>query len=90
HEKYDGSGYPKGLKGDDIPIDGRIVALADVFDALASKRPYKEAWDVGEILDLIRRDTGTHFDPKVVAAFEAGMDEVMEIYHRYQDDPEAD
>ncbi|MEO0854205.1 MAG: HD domain-containing phosphohydrolase, partial [Cyanobacteria bacterium J06648_11] len=88
HDKYDGSGYPQGLKGDDIPLDGRIVALADVFDALASRRPYKEAWDLEDILELIRRDTGTHFDPKVVAAFEAGMAEVMEIYHRYQDIPE--
>lgn len=89
HEKYDGSGYPHGLKGDDIPIEGRIVALADVFDALASKRPYKEAWELEDILSLIRRDTGTHFDPKVVAAFEAGIAEIMGIYHRYQDEPKA-
>ncbi|MEO0802553.1 MAG: HD domain-containing phosphohydrolase [Cyanobacteria bacterium J06642_2] len=89
HEKYDGTGYPNGIKGDNIPLDGRIVALADVFDALASRRPYKEAWDLEEILALIRRDTGTHFDPKVVAAFEAGIDEIIEIYHRYQDEPES-
>jgi HD-GYP domain-containing protein (c-di-GMP phosphodiesterase class II) len=85
HEKYDGSGYPYGLKGEDIPIEGRIIALADVFDALASKRVYKEAWAIGDILQLIQDDTGKHFDPVIVAAFFAGLDEVMVIHDRYRE-----
>ncbi|MEN9205996.1 MAG: HD domain-containing protein [Thermostichales cyanobacterium DRC_bins_46] len=88
HEKYDGSGYPQGLKGEEIPLPGRIVALADVFDALASKRAYKKSWDLTQILEFIDQNTGSHFDPKVVAAFKAGFAEVMEVYERYQE-PEA-
>jgi putative two-component system response regulator len=84
HEKYDGSGYPNGLRGDAIPIEGRIIALADVFDALASKRVYKEAWPIDKILQTILEDTGSHFDPTVVKAFFDGLKEVMEIYERYQ------
>jgi putative two-component system response regulator len=84
HEKYDGSGYPNGLRGEDIPIEGRIIALADVFDALASKRVYKEAWPIDKILQTILEDTGSHFDPIVVKAFFDGLKEVMEVYERYQ------
>ncbi len=84
HEKFDGSGYPYGLKGSDIPIEGRIVALADVFDALASRRPYKEAWDLQDIFELIDKSNGSHFDPDIVAAFDRGRDEVLDIYHQYQ------
>jgi hemerythrin-like metal-binding protein len=69
HEKYDGSGYPSGLKGDDIPLSARIVALVDVFDALTSQRPYKEAWPYEKAIETIRAGTGTHFDPNVVDAF---------------------
>ncbi len=85
HEKFDGSGYPQGLKGEGIPLEGRIVALADVFDALASRRPYKKAWDLEEILRFVESQSGKHFDPQVVAAFNRGCDEILEIYHRYQE-----
>lgn len=69
HERYDGTGYPRGLKGDEIPLSARIVAVVDVFDALISQRPYKEPWSVESALDLIRRESGRHFDPRVVEAF---------------------
>ena len=69
HEKWDGTGYPHGLKGEAIPLSGRIVAVADVYDALLHRRPYKEAWDHRDVLGLIQREAGTHFDPRVVEAF---------------------
>jgi two-component system, response regulator RpfG len=69
HEKYDGNGYPNGLHGEDIPIVARIVAVADVFDALVSERPYKRAWSVEESLEYVRAQRGKHFDPKCVDAF---------------------
>ncbi len=69
HERWDGTGYPAGLKGDEIPLAARIVAVVDVFDALVSKRPYKKPWSVEEALDEIKACSGTHFDPKVVEAF---------------------
>lgn len=69
HERYDGKGYPLGLKGDEIPLSARIVAVVDVFDALISHRPYKQPWSVERALDLIRDESGRHFDPQVVAAF---------------------
>lgn len=83
HEKFDGSGYPRGLKGEGIPLEGRIVTLADVFDALASRRPYKEAWDLEEVFQFVEDNSGSHFDPQVVAAFNRGRSEILEIYHRY-------
>ncbi|ABD01710.1 GAF domain protein [Synechococcus sp. JA-2-3B'a(2-13)] len=85
HEKFDGSGYPRGLKGEGIPLEGRIVALADVFDALASRRPYKEAWALNEVFQFVEDNRGSHFDPQVVAAFNRGRSEILEIYHRYQE-----
>lgn len=69
HEKWNGSGYPAGLKGDEIPLVGRITALADVFDALITKRPYKRAWSFDETLHYIKEQRGHHFDPMVVDAF---------------------
>lgn len=69
HEKYDGSGYQEGLVGDMIPVNARIFAIVDVFDALTSRRPYKEPWPLDKALDTIRCDAGTHFDPDVVALF---------------------
>ena len=66
HEKFDGNGYPYGLKGADIPLSARIVALTDVFDALTSVRPYKEAWSIDKALDYIRSESGKHFDPELV------------------------
>ena len=85
HEKFDGSGYPNGLKGKAIPLFGRIVAVADVFDALTSERPYKKAWDLDRATGLIRESRGGHFDPDCVDAFFDVFDEVLEIKARYQD-----
>lgn len=86
HEKYDGSGYPYGLKGDDIHIYGRIVAVVDVFDALTSHRPYKKAWSFQEALELLISESGKHFDPKIVEAFEKNISEVEEIYNQFKEE----
>ena len=85
HEKFDGSGYPNGIAGRDIPLVGRIVAVADVFDALASERPYKKPWSVEEAMDLIKRESGKQFDPQCVDAFIACFDKVLEIKAIHQD-----
>ncbi len=85
HEKYDGTGYPQRLKGEEIHIFARIVALADVFDAISSKRCYKEAWSLDESLNEIAMQSGLHFDPKVVEAFFAAKEEVLKIYKIYRD-----
>lgn len=87
HEKWDGSGYPRGLEGAAIPLAARIFAVADVFDALSSRRPYKEALPEGEVMDILRRDTGSHFDPAVMAAFERLLPEIRE---RLRDGAEPD
>lgn len=89
HEKYNGSGYPHGLKGDDIPIEGRIVAVADVFDALTSERPYKKAWPLERALKLLVDGRNEHFDGKLVDLFIGSMDEVLEIRKRLADDSDA-
>lgn len=83
HEKWDGSGYPAGLAGTDIPIEARIIAIADVFDALTSVRPYKRAWSVDEAVALIREQSGKHFDPQLVNCFLARLDEIIEIRDRW-------
>jgi putative nucleotidyltransferase with HDIG domain len=70
HEKFDGRGYMRGLKGEEIPVNARIFAIVDVFDALTSKRPYKEPMPFGETMAILRRDSGNHFDPTLIAAFE--------------------
>jgi len=80
HEKYDGSGYPRGLKGDQIPLSARIFAIVDVWDALRSKRPYREAWPYQRVVDHLRSLTGTHFDPIVVDAFLKLVDADQEEY----------
>lgn len=85
HEKWDGSGYPRGLKGDQIPLGGRIVAVADVFDALNSTRPYKKAWSMDESRAYIEQHSGRHFDPRCVQAFVAGWDDVLAIRARFPD-----
>ena len=72
HEKWDGSGYPGGLAGDAIPIAGRIVAVADVFDALTHSRPYKTAWSTADAIAEIESQSGRHFDPRVLEAFLSG------------------
>jgi putative two-component system response regulator len=86
HEKWDGSGYPKGLQGSAIPLVGRIVAIADVFDALTSKRPYREPMSIDEACDIISRGRGKHFDPDVVDAFFGTKEEIMTIKGKYQDE----
>jgi putative two-component system response regulator len=76
HEWWDGSGYPLGLNGEAIPLEGRITAVADVFDALSSKRPYKPAFPAEKCWSIIREESGTHFDPVVVVAFVARRREI--------------
>lgn len=90
HEKYDGSGYPFGLKGDAIPLHGRIVAVADVFDALTTERPYKKPWEIERALDFLRHNSGSHFDPSCVDAFLARIDDALAIQQTYMDDPYQD
>ena len=86
HEKWDGSGYPNSLKGAEIPIPGRIAAIADVFDALTSKRSYKEPFSVEKSLAIIKEGRGSHFDPDVVDAFFAVQDEILTIKEQYHDE----
>jgi two-component system response regulator RpfG len=85
HEKYDGTGYPNGLHGDDIPIVARVVAVADVFDALVSERPYKRAWPLPEGIDFLKSQRGKHFDPKCVDAFLADPTKIEAIYSELRD-----
>lgn len=87
HEKWNGKGYPNNIKGEDIPIYGRIISIADVFDALTSVRPYKKAWPVEEAVDLIKRESGEQFDPAVVDAFFKAFDKIMEIKEKHADKP---
>jgi putative two-component system response regulator len=86
HEKWDGSGYPNGLKGTVIPISGRIAAIADVFDALTSRRPYKEPFSLEKSLVIIKSWRGNYFDPEVVDAFIAIEDEILDIKKEYEKD----
>jgi putative two-component system response regulator len=79
HEHWDGGGYPLGLRGEEIPIEGRITAVADVFDALSSKRPYKEAYAPDKVIDILQRGRGTHFDPTILDAFLRRSDAVMQV-----------
>ncbi len=85
HEKYDGTGYPKGKRGAEISIEGRITALADVFDALTTKRPYKKPFPFDEAVDIIKKSSGTHFDPVIVEIFLNNISKVREIYERYKE-----
>lgn len=85
HEKYDGSGYPNGLAGKDIPLSARIVAIADVFDALTSERPYKKAWTVEKAIALLEEEADKHFDPELIPEFINCLDRVIEIKDKYQD-----
>ena len=86
HEKWDGSGYPKGLKAEDIPIEGRIAALCDVFDALTSERPYKRAWSVEEALAYVDGNAGLHFEPRLVTVFKEILPEILVIRQRFSDE----
>ncbi|MEN8303142.1 MAG: HD domain-containing phosphohydrolase [Campylobacterota bacterium] len=85
HEKYDGSGYPAGIKGEDIHIYGRITALADVFDALTSERPYKKAWSFEETIEFLKNQSGKHFDPLLVELFVNKIDAIREIYLKFKE-----
>lgn len=85
HEKFDGSGYPRGQRGDEIPIEGRIVAMADVFDALSTRRCYKTAMSFPEASDLIALESGRHFDPNLVEAFKSQQAAFRTVYNRYRD-----
>jgi putative two-component system response regulator len=85
HEKWDGSGYPEGIQGEKIPISGRITAICDVFDALVSKRPYKEAWDVEAAVAEIQKGKGFHFDPHLVDVFIQCFPRIMEIKERFEE-----
>ena len=90
HEKWDGGGYPRGLKGKNIPLGGRITAIADVFDALTSKRPHrKEPFSVEESFAIIKEERGNHFDPEVVDGFFAAKDEILSIKEKCKDQDES-
>jgi len=82
HERWDGTGYPRRVSGEDIPLAARIVAVADVFDALTSRRPYKEAWSIERARSAIDEQSGRHFDPEAVAALSRAMPRILEVYER--------
>lgn len=86
HEKFNGEGYPNALKGDDIHIYGRIVAVADVFDALTSIRPYKKAWSFDDAISFLKEQKAEHFDPKIVDIFVGNIVEVIKIYNTFQEE----
>ncbi|MBT0570672.1 response regulator [Curvibacter sp. CHRR-16] len=85
HEKFNGTGYPQGLQGDEIPLFCRIVAVADVFDALTSPRPYKRAWSLEEAVDWLHENAGAHFDPMCIKAFMDAWEEILVVHERYKD-----
>jgi len=84
-EKFNGSGYPNGLSGDDIPLAARIASVADVFDALTSKRPYKDAFSLEKSYAIIKESRGTHFDPNVVDAFFEAQEDIERVYHNFKE-----
>lgn len=86
HEKYDGTGYPKGLAGDRIPLPGRIMAVSDVYDALSSKRVYKEAWSEKRVREFMLSQSGLHFDPDCIEVLKGLFDEFMLIKEKYKED----
>lgn len=89
HEQWNGSGYPQGLKGEEIPLEGRVAAVCDVFDALTSERPYKKAWPVEEAISFINEKSGSHFDPDLVRAFNTVVDEILAIRAMHGDDRQS-
>ncbi len=86
HEKWDGSGYPRGLKGKEIPLEGRIVAIADVFDALTTARPYKNAWSIESAVEFLQSQSGQHFDPELVESFIGKIDTIVAIRQQWLDE----
>jgi putative two-component system response regulator len=89
HEKWDGTGYHRGLKGEEIPLVGRITSIADVFDALTSVRPYKKAWPVEDAVTLIQREAGRSFDPELVQKFVVLLPQILAIREQYSDAPQV-
>ncbi|MBF0213153.1 MAG: response regulator [Magnetococcales bacterium] len=85
HEKWDGSGYPRGLAGERIPIEARIVAIADVFDALTTKRPYKDAWPISKAVELLKEEAGSHFDPRLVPLFLSILPSILEVRESWKE-----
>jgi putative two-component system response regulator len=85
HERWDGTGYPRGLKGEEIPIEGRIVAIADAFDALTTARVYKPAFEFDHAVELMVTKRGLHFDPELLDVFLASLGEIRRIYEQYAD-----
>ena len=85
HERWDGTGYPNGLRGEEIPVEGRIVAIADVFDALTSVRPYKPAWSIDDAVELLRREKGGQFDPQLVELFLGCLPDILAVRERWAD-----
>ena len=83
HEKWDGSGYPRAIAGEDIPLTGRIVAVADVFDALTTERPYKDAWPIEKAVEFLKEQRGQHFDPRLVDLFLDILPEILKIREQY-------
>ena len=86
HEKWDGTGYPNQISGEEIPLVGRIAAVADVFDALTAERPYKRAWSVDEALNLFKEQKGKHFDPRIVELLFENLPEILAIKERFKDE----
>ena len=89
HEKWNGQGYPVGIRGEEIHLYARIVAIADVFDALSSKRVYKEPMELDKVLTIMQNDAGTHFDPNLIKLFLENIDKFLEIQEKYKDDDNA-
>lgn len=85
HEKWNGQGYPQGLSGENIPLNARIVAIADVFDALTAARPYKLPWSNDDAIAYIKKEAGQHFDPTLVAAFERAFPKILQVQHQYRE-----
>lgn len=86
HERFDGSGYPRGLQGTETPLEARIATIADVFDAITSNRVYRRAYPLGQALDLMAEGRGSHFDPELYDVFMGSLEEIMEIMQRYNDE----
>lgn len=86
HEKWDGGGYPSGLAGEDIPVSARIAAVADVFDALTSERPYKQAWPIEKAVAFMNENAGSHFEPRLVDLFNVVIDDILAIREKYADE----
>lgn len=83
HEKWDGSGYPCGLAGEDIPLTGRVVAVADVFDALTTERPYKKAWPIEEAVEFLKEQSGKHFEPELIVCFIDILPDILQVREQY-------